>query len=484
MTAYQSTPLSSFSGIRSGLFNAYAQGKTRDITFRKQQLLQLAYMFQDNKDRLWEVLAADLGRNFNETEYLEYVAIANHAMRAYENVEKWAKPDSPAFSLNTFPMSPRTLKQPKGVVLIIGPFNYPIFCVAVPLIGAIAAGCAVYLDPSLYTVVNGGVPETTALLDLRWEHIFFTGGTRVGKIVAAAAAKHLTPLGGKNPTIVDKDCDFDASARKILWGKLVNAGQTCTAPDYIMVVPEAHDKLVAAFTKAHKQFFPDANSEAKEMTRIINAASFTRLSDMLERTSGKIVIGGKRDPSNNWLSTTIVDKCSFDDSLMKEELFGPLLPIVTVASIEEAVSHVAAGEHPIGCYIFSKNKKVIDYVYKNTISGSVVVNDTVLQAGIYGIAFGGIGSSGYGSNGGKYAFDTFTQLRGSLQFPFWLENIMSHRYPPYTVEKLEQIDKALLKSIPYPRPGSRQTTTWDKLAAAATLAAVCGILFDFLAKHK
>ncbi|KZV90694.1 NAD-dependent aldehyde dehydrogenase [Exidia glandulosa HHB12029] len=459
MTTYQATPVAEIPTIRARLYEAFATGKTKDVAFRKTQLLQLAYMFQDNKQQLHDALVADLGHHPNETEYIEYSAIANHALKAYENVDAWAKPESPAFSLNTFPMSPRTYKQPKGVVLIIGPYNYPMFCVVIPLIGAIAAGCAVvvkpsemtphaaafltdllpkYLDPTLYTVVNGAVPETTELLNLSWDHIFFTGGARVGRIVASAAAKHLTPvtleLGGKSPAIVDNNCDFDATARRILWGKMLNAGQSCTAPDYVMVVREGHDKLVAAFKKAHAQFFPSAETETEQTTRLINAAAFQRLTGLLDRTSGTVILGGERDSSRNWLATTIVDNCPFDDSLMTEELFGPVLPIVTVETIEDAVARISKGDRPLGCFVFSKNKKTIDYVFKNTTSGSVVANDSVIQAGGERTSLSSLSRVDTdGSSSGKYAFDTFTQLRGSLQFPLWLEGIMAHRYPPYTV---------------------------------------------------
>ncbi|KZW03618.1 NAD-aldehyde dehydrogenase [Exidia glandulosa HHB12029] len=507
MATYQATPVADIASIRDGLFAAYATGKTKDIAFRKEQLLQVAYMFQDNKQRFRDALAQDLARPPNETDFLEFVAIMEQSLKAYENVHKWAKPDSPAFSINTFPMRPRVYKEPKGVALIIGPFNYPLFCVFTPFIGAMAAGCAAaikpsemtpataalvtelmpkYLDSRFYTVINGAVPETTALLDLQWDHIFFTGGGRVAKVVATAAAKYLTPttleLGGKNPTIVDKDIDFDASARRILWGKTANAGQSCTAPDYIMVVGrEAHDKLIAGFEKAYKTFYPNPDTQVDEMTHVVNAASFQRITGLLERTKGKIVLGGKTDASKNWISTTIVDGCSFDDALLESEVFGPVLSVVTVDSIEQAVAHVRKGDNPLGCYIFTRSQKNADYVRMNTTSGTFMVNETVIQAGIYGIPFGGIGPSGSGYSNGKYAFDTFTHLRGSLHLPGWMEKMMAFRYPPHTPKKLSQM-KMLMRTIPYARPGSKPATPWGKLFAS--LAVVVGIVAAYRHKSK
>ncbi|EJD42590.1 NAD-dependent aldehyde dehydrogenase [Auricularia subglabra TFB-10046 SS5] len=503
--AAPATPLEDIPQIRARLRAGFATGKTKDVAFRKEQLLQLAYMIQDNRDRFLDALASDLGRPRNESTFVEYSPTLETTLKAYQLVDKWAKPEGIPFSVNTFAMRPRILKEPKGTALIIGPFNYPVWCTIGPLVGAIAAGCAVvlkpselspataalftelfpkYLDPSLYAIVNGAVPETAALLDLQWDHIFFTGSERVGKIVAAAAAKHLTPttleLGGKNPAIVDKDCDLDATARRILWGKTVNAGQSCTAPDYALVVRDVHDRFVAALQKAHKEFFGGAPKQ-EQMSHVVNGPAFKRLKSLLEQTKGKVILGGQSDEQHNWIATTVVDGCLPGDSLLETELFGPILPIQTIDSVQQAVQSFQGNPHPLGLYIFSQNQKTIDYVFSKTISGTVLANESVIQPGIYGLPFGGIGSSGHGYSGSKFSFDEFTHTRASMRHPSWLEKMMAVRYPPHTPAKLSRMQAMLVPKIPYARPGTRQRP-WGKLVAG--LAVVVGIVAAWRAKNR
>jgi aldehyde dehydrogenase (NAD+) len=271
------TPLEEIEKAHRELRKGFESGKLKSIAYRKYQLLQLGYLVQDNAKRFEEALASDLGRPALEAKFLEIGATIGEAKTCYDNVEKWAKPESPPFSLNFTPMRPVIRKEAKGVVLIISPFNYPLWLTLSPAAGAIAAGNAIclkpseqspavssllaelipkYLDNDLIRVVNGGIPESTKILELQWDHILYTGGYRVAKIVSAAAAKHLTPvsleLGGKSPVVIDPGCDLQMAARRILWGKFVNAGQTCVAPDYVLVPRDFQDKFIEALKETYE----------------------------------------------------------------------------------------------------------------------------------------------------------------------------------------------------------------------------------------
>lgn len=436
-------------------------------------MLQLCHGIKDNKNLLQKALASDLGRPEMEANFLEIGASISEALGAYKSVNAWAKPEKAPFSINFGAMKGRIRKEPKGVILIIIPFNYPIWLTMVPLAGAIAAGNAVvvkpselapacaqaieeiftkYLDPAFFRVVHGEIPETTALLDLPWDHVMYTGNGNVGKIVATACAKHLTPvtleLGGKSPVVIDSKMDMKLAARRLLWGKTVNAGQTCVAPDYILIPKEAQSLLVEELRTVYKEFYPSGAKESDSFSRIISSRHFQRLSRLLAETKGNVVFGGDTDEDSKYIGPTVVENVTGDDSLMSEELFGPILPIVPVDSIQQAIDFINARDHPLALYVFSNDAKVKQQVLDNTQSGGAAVNETVIHLGVPGLPFGGIGNSGSGYHTGKAGFDTFTHLRSTIDNPGWVDKILGFRYPPYTSKNLSRANMALFPSLP------------------------------------
>ncbi|KAF8519640.1 NAD-aldehyde dehydrogenase [Hysterangium stoloniferum] len=508
------TPVSELAPIRDHLNASFKAGKAKSIAFRKEQLLQLAYLFQDNIKPFQDALAKDLGRPVLESNMLDLSGIIGDALYAYKNIDSWVKPDKAPFDINWFPFSPKINKEPKGTVLIISPFNYPLWCMG-PIAGAIAAGCAVvtkpseltpatsqlitdlfpkYLDQDLYRVVNGAVEETTKLLSLKWDHILYTGSGRVGRIIALAAAKHLTPatleLGGKSPVIVDSNSDFDLTAKRLLWGKMINSGQTCTAPDYVIVPDSAQAKLVTALKVQYKKFYGDDPRTSGSFSRICATAHWDRINGLLAETKGNIVVGGEGIRAEKYIAPTIVQNVSFDDSLMTEELFGPILCIIPVPSIEIGLQYIRSHDSPLALYVFSKDSKFRKYgkyislitsppnilhnarsVRENTLSGMFFENDVVLQGGSSVTPFGGVGPSGYGAHKGKYSFDMFTHHRSSYSSPSWIDVIMGVRFPPYTDVTLKKVNSLVLPTIPYPRPGESAPFNWKRYVTFAVVFA-------------
>ncbi|KAF8348497.1 NAD-aldehyde dehydrogenase [Amanita rubescens] len=505
-TELQYTPLEEINAIHAAVREGHKSGKLRSIEYRKYQLLQLGYLVKDNAKRFEEALKADLGRPALESYFLEINLTINDIKHAYNNVEKWSRPEKAPFSLNFAAMRPVVYKEAKGVVLIISPFNYPLWLSLQIMAGAIAAGNSVvlkpsesakansvlfaelipkYMDPDLFRVVNGAVAETTRLLELPWDHILYTGSGRVGKIVASAAAKFLTPvtleLGGKSPVIVDPNCDIEMTARRVLWGKVINAGQTCIAPDYILVPKSFQDKLIDALVAQYKQFYPDNEIEEDQYSKLISPQAFKRVKGLLDASKGTIVIGGEIDENRKFIAPTIVKDCTGEDSLLSEEIFGPLLPIVPVDDIDEAIAFVNARDHPLVLYVFSRDQELKQKIYSSTKSGAVVANETMIHPGADGLPFGGVGASGYGCHTGKFTFDTFTHLRSSLDSPNWLDKILGFRFPPYTTKKIKNIDLLMPANLP-PRPTGppaiiKATTKWSgKWLLLALAVAVAGAL--------
>ncbi|KAH7106672.1 NAD-dependent aldehyde dehydrogenase [Auriculariales sp. MPI-PUGE-AT-0066] len=484
-TELLATPLDEIPKIRLRLRAGFATDRSRDIAYRKTQLAQLAHLLQDNRDRIYDAIKLDFNRAQLETEMLEIGP-------------KWTAPERAPFSLNWRLSAPTIYRESKGTVLIVGPFNYPVYSNFMPLIGAISAGCAVvlkpseltpnstalltellpkYLDPEMYAIVNGSIPEMKTLLGLQWDHIFFTGSTNVGRIVAKAAAEFLTPvsleLGGKNAAIVDSTVDFDAAARSILWAKTANSGQTCIAPDFVMVHKDAHDKFITAIQTAYKQFWPDAAAQPEAQAHVVNNAAFKRMVDLLTRTKGTIVAGGgleTADEATNYFPATLVDNTKFDDSLMEHEIFGPILPIVTVENIEEAVEY--SRTRPLACYVFTNNSKVAEQVRLNTRSGAFVQNDAMIQGAMWGLPFGGVGDSGYGPQGGKYTFELFTYHRAVATPPGFMEKILALRYPPYTPTKLKLALTAVSPKVSLPRAGGSSAPLGKMVASFALIASI------------
>ncbi|KAI6148774.1 Aldehyde/histidinol dehydrogenase [Pisolithus tinctorius] len=487
-TSLKYTTFDEIDAIHATLRQSFRAGKLKSIAARKVQILQLAYLIQDNYDRFKEAFAADLGRPTLETAFLELDSTVSDCKIAYDRVEKWAQTEKAPFSFNFFAMRPVIRKEPKGVVLSISPFNYPVWLALGPMIGAIAAGnCFVlkpselspavsgliaelvpkYLDPDVVRVVLGAVPETTRLLELPWAHILYTGSGRVAKLVCAAAAKTLTPvsteLGGKSPVVIDPKCDLKTAAKRIMWGKCVNVGQTCVAPDYILVPQDAQDELVQALKAAHDEFYPSGPSAAGVFGRIVNHTHFRRLKGLLDRTAGEIAFGGETNESDKYISPTVVKNVKGDDSLMSEELFGPILPIVPVKNIDEAIAFINDHDNPLALYVFSQDAAFKAKVFDNTLSGSAVANDTLVHCAVDGLPFGGIGPSGSGYHTRKYTFDMFTHLRSSLDSPSWVDSIFGSRFPPYTAKKESYLKSLLGVKLP-PRPRQLANGTDKSLA--------------------
>ncbi|KAG8992632.1 hypothetical protein FRB94_011418 [Tulasnella sp. JGI-2019a] len=475
---FKATPLEDIPQIRDTLRAFFKTGRTLDIAYRKNQLLQLAYLFKENEQRWNEAFAADLCRPQIEVGVLEINGTIGECIDAWKNVDKWAKPEGVPFDLTFGVMKPTIFKQPKGVGLVIGPFNYPVLCSIGPLVGAIAAGCPCvvkmseltptisglitelwpkYMDTQFTQIVNGGIPETTALLDLQWDHIVFTGSGTVGKIVALAAAKHLTPttleLGGQSPVFMDTNMDLTVATRRLLWAKTINAGQSCTAPNHIFVPAGQEAKLVEAFQKTYKEFYPDGAEKSDSLSRIVADTHFNRLKGLLDKTEGEIVCGGETDAKTRFIAPTIVKNVKVDDPLMKAEIFGPILPIIPIKDYQEALDHVNAGDHPLALYIYSDDPELKNRIINSTTSGAVDVNECLIHMGVPGLPFGGVGPSGSGAHTGKFSFDTFTHQRSSIHNPRWTDMLFGWRYPPVRYAAKMKQSAGLAPKIPAPRPG-------------------------------
>ncbi|EHB12721.1 Aldehyde dehydrogenase family 3 member B2 [Heterocephalus glaber] len=346
-------------------------------------------------------------------------------------------------------------KEPFGLVLIIGPWNYPVNLTLVPLVGAIAAGnCVIlkpsekskgtekvlaevlpqYLNQSCFAVVVGGPEETQKLLEHKFDYIFFTGNPRVGKIVMAAAAKHLTPvtleLGGKNPCYVDDNCDPQTVANRLAWFRYFNMGQTCVAPDYVLCSPDMQERLLPALQNAITRFYGDDPQNSPNLGRIINQKHFKRLQELL--SCGRVAIGGQSDESNLYIAPTVLVDVQETDKVMQEEVFGPILPLMTVRSLDEAIDFINRREKPLALYAFSNNSQVVSQVLDRTSSGNFGGNDGFLYMTLLSLPFGGVGKSGTGRYHGKFSFNTFSNHRACLISPSGLEKLNEIRYPPYS----------------------------------------------------
>ncbi|EJD01021.1 NAD-aldehyde dehydrogenase [Fomitiporia mediterranea MF3/22] len=493
------TPLQEIDSIYARLSAEFLKWRTRSIEFRKQQLSQLAYLVKDNQQRFEEALSHDLGKPALEAIITEIGVTLKDALEAYNKVEKWAADSKTPFSLDALALRPKIRKEPKGAVLIIGAFNFPVRLTLGHMASAIAAGnaCVIkpsesapavaaliaelvpkYLDPSLYAVVNGAVPEMTKLLALKWDHIMYTGGSKVARIVAAAAAIHLTPLtlelGGKNPVIVDPRFDLALAAKRIAWGRFTNAGQICVCPDYVLIPAEYQDKFVAELTKVLKSFYPDGALKSNSFARIVTNAHFKRIKGLLDETKGEIVIGGQTVESEKFIAPTIVKNVSPEDALMSQEIFGPVLAIVPVKNVDKAIAFVNARDRPLSLYLFTNDAALKKRVFDTTRSGGALCNDLLLQGAAEGLPFGGVGESGYGQNGGKWGFDTFTHFRASAESPLIMEWLLGSRYPPYTQEKLKSLMMVMFPGVP-PRVGeSPSLLSSTKARVLITSALVLG----------
>jgi beta-apo-4'-carotenal oxygenase len=454
----------------------------------------------------------DLGKPEYETYLTESGWCKNDIIFICKNLEKWMKDESaPDIDLTNKLMSPIIRKDPIGTVLVIGAYNFPIQLSLGPVIGAIAAGCTVvlkpsenapnaaavmqlilekYVDPDCFTVVNGAIPETTALLEQKWDKIFYTGNETVGTIIAKKAAETLTPvtleLGGRNPAIITKNADARLAARRLVWAKVLNAGQVCVSQNYILVDQEILPLFVDEMKKVFKEFFPAGARASPDYARIVNNRQWTRLKKMLDSTKGKILIGGTMDEADRFLEPTVVLVDSLDDSLLSDESFGPLIPIYAVQNLDEAIK-IANSIHdtPLGVYPFG-NKKETEQVLAEIRSGGATINDGFFHASIPTLAFGGVGTSGTGSYRGKASFDCFVHRRSITKTPGFIEGMLAIRYPPYG-RKIKQYKMMQDKKPNFDRMGRVQKgwIAWIlSLGASNTTGALTRYILIALSKSS
>lgn len=442
---------------------AFLTGKTKDVKFRKDQLRKLLKMLYENKDALCGALKADLNKPTNEALLCEYNMLVNEILEILHEIDGFAQPENKSKSLLTMFDQLYVKHEPLGTVFIMGAWNYPLLLALQPTAGAIAAGNVSitkmsehaphtgkiiaelfpkYLDPDCYKIVNCDLPTTQYLLaEHKFDHIFYTGGENGGKAVYSAAAKNLTPivleLGGKSPVYIDDDvCDRDAVWDRLFWGKFLNAGQTCIAPDYVLCSEKAQQIARKHFHKVLNQFYNGDAINSEDYSRLVNYQHFERLKKLLKES--RVVVGGKLNQDKLSIEPSIVLDVSMDDAIMQEEIFGPILPFVTCSSAQKAIDIINSRPKPLALYVFSDSTKLQERFLNQTSSGSVCINDTVLQISPCNLPFGGVGNSGFGKYHGRYSLDLFSNNRSVLARGFnpILEWIGSNRYPPYNNTKL------------------------------------------------
>jgi aldehyde dehydrogenase (NAD+) len=442
----------------------FDSGRTRPLEWRRAQLERLAALLDENADELVDALQADLRKPGLEAFVADLATTRSECKLARKKLRRWTRPERVRVPLSQWPGRARVVREPLGVVLVIAPWNYPVQLLLCPLVGALAAGnCAVlkpsevtahtsaalakllprYLDPDAVAVVEGAVPETTALLAERFDHIFYTGNSRIGRIVMAAAARHLTPvtleLGGKSPCLVDADVDIAVAARRIVWGKFLNAGQTCIAPDYVLVHESRERALLDALTSTLREFYGDEPQRSTDLARIVSDAHYERLSKLLE--SGEVVAGGGCDAAERYVAPTVLRNVSPDAPVMQEEIFGPILPVLTVPDMESAIEFVNAREKPLALYLFSNDAALEQRVIAETSSGGVCVNATIWHIANPNLPFGGVGESGLGAYHGRHSFELFSHKKSVVTKPTRFDVRLA--YPPYTRAKLALMKRVL-----------------------------------------
>lgn len=463
------------------LVTAFDSGITKPIEARRQQLRQLYFAIADNEEALKESLVKDLYRSPIETEILELHLIYAEIEAAIKNLGKWAADESIWGDIRVAAARPKLKKSPYGAVLILGPWNYPLVSTLIPVASAIAAGntvllkptemapnstellCSIlgkYLNPNVFQSVLGSVPESTYLLSLKWGKIMVTGSCGVGKIVATAAAQNLTPvvleLGGKSPVVITANADLQVAAKRIAWGKFINAGQTCIAPDYVLVDSKAAKKFIREFIDATVAMYQNLDKDSRDFAHIVNSRLWHRMVTLVQNTKGQVVFQhGQPDEGTRFFPPTVVTDVGIDDVLMEEEIFGPILPVIAVDNVVQNASRlIARNDHPLALYIFTNDETEADRLIETTRSGAVLINDTVLQGGSVGVPFGGVGSSGTGRYHGKYGFDEFTYERPVLTQSLALEKFMKARYPPYNFAKLKALRRLGRRNPRFAREGS------------------------------
>jgi aldehyde dehydrogenase (NAD+) len=434
------------------LRQTFATGRTRNIEWRKRQLLQLVRLMEENEDAIAAALAEDLDRGPFEAYIADIATTAGEAKYAAKKVHKWTKRKYQLLEMPQLPGRGWIEYEPYGTVLIIGAWNYPFYLTLGPAVGAIAAGNAVvlkpseiaaasahlmadlvprYLDNDAIAVIEGDGAVSQELIAQGLDRLLFTGGTEIGRKVYEGAAPHLTPctleLGGKSPVIVAADADVDVAAKRIAWMKLLNAGQTCVAPDYVLADASIRDELVSKIGAAVTKF----TSDKPEGMRIVNQRQFDRISGYLASKDGNVIVGGKCDPSTLRIQPAVVVDPDPDGPLMQNEIFGPVLPIITVQNLDEAIRFVNSRPKPLSAYLFTKTKETRERVIREVPAGGMLVNHLAFQVSTAKLPFGGVGASGMGAYHGKFGFDEFSHRKSVLTKPT-RPDLSSFIYPPYT----------------------------------------------------
>ena len=426
--------------------------ETKSLKFRKKQLKQLSKSIKNYENDLLEAFQKDLGKNKVEAYATEIGFTLKNIKSARKELKNWAKTKQVNTPLFMFPTKSYIMKEPYGTVLIIGPFNYPFQLLIEPLIGAIAAGNTIILKPSEFTpnvsdviqqiisdafdpeyinIIQGNADTTQSLLHLPFDYIFFTGSEQVGRIVYSAASKNLTPvtleLGGKSPAIIDESANIKVASERICFGKFTNAGQTCVAPDYLLVNRKVKDELISALKKTITEFYGTNIQDSPDFGRIVNKKHYHRLNELLNIHHPEITFGGQTDIDENFIAPTILDGTTFDSKIMEDEIFGPILPIIAYDDFDEAIDLIRTKPKPLSLYLFSEDENSSERILNELSFGGGAINDTLMHLANPNLPFGGVGASGIGKYHGKYSFDTFshdksyifksTRLESSLLFP-------------------------------------------------------------------
>ncbi|GAB3164492.1 aldehyde dehydrogenase [Telluribacter humicola] len=458
---------STYSAIFTAQKQFFESGATRSYSFRKKQLKKLKQAVEVYEDRITQALYDDLHKASAEAYATEIGFLHEEINYTLNHLKDWMRPDKVRTPLVAQPSKSRIYHDPLGLTLIIAPWNYPFQLLFSPLVGAIAGGNCAILKPSeevpqtalvaealvkeffpeeYIAVVQGqGHVVVPKLMDhFAFDHVFFTGSVPVGKIIMAAAAKHLTPvtleLGGKSPCIIDETADLEKAASRIAWGKFVNAGQTCVAPDYVLVHHSKKEEFVQNVAEAIRKFYGDDPSISPDYPRMVNKKRFDAVVKYLSQ--GRILLGGQAKEEEKYIAPTLLDEVSPDDPIMQEEIFGPVLPILTFDKLQEVPAIVGKNPYPLALYFFSDDNRNQDYILNTIRFGGGCINDVLMHLGNPAIPFGGIGTSGFGAYHGKYSFDTFTHAKGILKTTTLLD--IPFRYPPYT-EKKEKYMKMFMK---------------------------------------
>ena len=428
--------------------------KTKNLKFRKQQLKLLSKNIKNHENELLDALYKDLGKSKVEAYATEIGMLLKSIKLMRKELKNWSKTKQTDTPLYLFPTKSYIKKEPYGTVLIIGPFNYPVQLVFEPLIGAIAAGNTAIVKPSELTphvaivikdiiedtfdeayvsVVEGGIEETQTLLSLPFDYMFFTGSEKVGKIVYEAAARKLIPvtleLGGKSPVIVDDTANIKVASERISFGKFTNAGQTCVAPDYILVQRKVKNDLIKALKKTITEFYGENIEKSPDFGRIVNQKHFNRLNDLIQIHKDNVVFGGNSSKEDLYIEPTLLDNITNDNKIMKEEIFGPILPIITYDNFDEVLEIIQSKSKPLSLYLFSEDENMTHRVVEELSFGGGAINDTLMHLANPNLPFGGVGSSGIGQYHGKYSFDTISHMKSYTFKSTRLESSLF--FPPY-----------------------------------------------------